>query len=165
MNSYCQKLSSQAAATLEPGEAIVAATRCLPKGRSTRRAAGGVLGTVGILVASTMGGSGQSAGGIALPTTIALGLSAHRLLVFHLNDATERVSKLTHTIPLADVWGASVGTGRKFGVRITYLDIALSDGSHLALEAASPHAKEGEAFGRALAGAITPYALARSRAS
>jgi hypothetical protein len=148
--SYTEKLASQASGALGPGEFFVAAAKYLPKGASAKRAAGGVFGAVGTLMAGSGAGRGQIVGSAPLPDNIAVGLTNQRLLIFALGEGRERVSHQTHSIPLSHVLSLRYGVGRKLGFRVTNVAISLADGSEVALEAVSPNSKNGEAFARSL---------------
>ena len=136
----------------------MAATKCLPKGGSVRRAAGGLFGIAGVLIAGAAARRGQAPGGVPLPTNIALGLTDRRLLIFQLSETAEKVTALTHSVPLAHIVGAACEVGRTLGIKVAYIYVALSDGSKIAVEAASPHARNGQELGRALVAAIAPPA-------
>jgi len=148
--TYTDKLANQAAQALGPGEFFVAAAKYLPKGASTKRAAGGVFGVAGTLVAGSGAGRGQIVGGVPLPSNLAMGLTNQRLLIFELGQGVERVIGHTHSIPLSHLVSVRYEVGRKLGFRVTYVDISLADGSAVALEAVSPNSKDGEAFARAV---------------
>jgi hypothetical protein len=148
--NYTDKLANQASSALAPGEFFVAAAKYLPHGASAKRAAGGVFGAVGTVIAGSSAGRGQLVGGAPLPSNLALGLTNQRLLIFALGEGLERVTGQTHSIPLSHVLRVRCETGRKLGFRVTYLTISLADGSEVALEAVAPHSKEAEAFARTL---------------
>jgi hypothetical protein len=148
--NYKNKLANQARGALGPGEFFVAAAKYLPKGASTKRAAGGVFGVAGTLVAGSGAGRGQVVGGAQLPSNLAMGLTNQRLLIFELGQGFERVIGQTHSIPLSHVLTVRCEVGRKLGFRVTYVGISLADGSGVALEAVSPSSKDGEASACAL---------------
>ena len=163
MGGYALKLAKQMAAVLGSDEHMVAAARCLPKGATTRRALGAAVGTVGGLVPAAVGSlaggattAGQAPGGIPLPRNLALGLTDQRLLVFSLSQATERAIGCTHAIPLFDVHTARHEIGRKLMTRVARLDVALSDGSTIAVEAPSPRSREAQRFAEALETVVAP---------
>ncbi|HUB70590.1 MAG TPA: hypothetical protein VL984_09220 [Acidimicrobiales bacterium] len=149
--SYRETLAKQAGDVLAPGEFYVAAAKYLPRGASEKRAAGGVFGAIGSVVAGSIG-STQVVGGRSLPHNLAMALTNQRLLVFELNQGFERVIGNTHSIPLPDVLDVKCEVGRKLGFRVTYVEIALADGSQISVEAVSPHSKDGESFAQALDG-------------
>jgi hypothetical protein len=148
--NYTDKLANQASGALGPGEFFIAAAKYLPRGASAKRAAGGVFGAVGTVIAGSGAGRGQIVGGAPLPSNLAMGLTNQRLLIFALGEGLERVTGQTHSIPLSHVLSVRCDTGRKLGFRVTYVTISLADGSEVSLEAVSPHSKDGEAFARSL---------------
>ncbi len=148
--SYTDKLAKQAMGALAPGEFFVAAAKYLPRGASSKRAAGAVFGAAGTLIAGSVAGRGQAVGGTALPSNLAMGLTNQRLLIFALGEGRERVTGHSHSIPLSHVLSVRCETGRKLGFRVSYVAISLADGSQIALEAPSPNSKDGEAFARSL---------------
>ncbi|HTW10717.1 MAG TPA: hypothetical protein VME46_24665 [Acidimicrobiales bacterium] len=155
MSTYKDKLAKQAGKALAQGEFFVAGAKYLPRGASNRRAAGGVFGAFGALAAGQTGNK-QIVGGAPLPGNLALGLTNQRLLVFELNQATERVQALTHAIPVSHVLSVRTEGGRKVGFKVTYVNISLADGSELALEAVSPNAANGAEFARELETSSAP---------
>jgi hypothetical protein len=149
VSTYKDKLSKQGANVLGRGEFFVAGAKYLPRGASNKRAAAGVFGVLGVLAAGETGKK-QIVGGTPLPGNLALGLTNQRLLLFELNQATERVQALTHAIPVSHVLSVETESGRKVGFKVAYVNISLADGSGLALEAPSPNAGNGAAFAQEL---------------
>jgi hypothetical protein len=89
--SYTDKLADQAMGALAPGEFFVAAAKYLPRGASSKRAAGGaVFGVAGTLIAGSGAGRSQIVGGATLPSNLAMGLTNRRLLIFALGEGLER---------------------------------------------------------------------------
>lgn len=146
-------IAKQAAKFLEPGETIVAATKCLTRGASKRRAAGGLFGVIGVLAAGSAR-SGPLVGGRPLPTNMAIAVTNRRLLVLRLSEASDRVAEVTHSVPPAAVAGVSSEVGKSMGMKAVYITISFTDGSTAALEAVRPNTQDGEAVAQVLCAGV-----------
>jgi hypothetical protein len=147
--SSSQKLAKQTGKFLEPGESIVAAAKCLPRGHSRRRAAGGLFGVVGVLAAGNSR-SGPAVFGRPLPANMGIAVTNRRILVCRLSEATEKVAEVTHSIPMGHVTDVQSEVGKSFGMKAVFMTISFTDGSTAALEAVRPNTKDGELVAQAL---------------
>jgi hypothetical protein len=156
MGSSRDKLTKQGQKFLEAGEVIEAAAKCLPRGASKRRAAGGLFGVIGVLAAGKTGRSGPAILGRPLPKSLALAVTNRRLLVFRLSEATDKVAELTHSVPLAQVAEIQSEVGKSVGMKAVFISISFPDGSTASLEAVRPNTKDGEEVARALSTRVGP---------
>jgi hypothetical protein len=147
------KLTKQAERYLEAGESIVARAKCLPRGASKRRAAGGLFGVIGVLAAGRSVRAGPAILGRPMPRHLALVVTNRRLLVFRLSEATDKVTELTHSVPIGQVTEVRSEVGRSVGMKAVYIAISFADGSTASLEAVRPNTKDGEDVARALSAA------------
>lgn len=152
VGDYTKYLRRPAGDRLQAGEDFLAATPCLPRGGISRRVIGAAaFGAAGDLIASS---GANSAGpiyvGQELPSTMALGVTQQRVLVFGMNVATGRPKKVIYDIPLVGVAGVQSSTGRSVGMKKLNVDISLSNGALMQLEVPREHVKKGEAFVGAL---------------
>lgn len=149
--SYTDKLADQAMGALAPGEFFVAAAKYLPRGASSKRAAGGaVFGVAGTLICWLMCRAKPDRWGRYTAEQLGHGLDKSAPAHICIGGRPGARTGHTHSIPLSHVLGVRCETGRKLGFRVSYVAISLADGSQIALEAVSPKSKDGEAFARSV---------------
>jgi hypothetical protein len=81
--------------------------------------------------------------GQELPSTLALGVTTRRLLVFGMNVASGRPNRILYDIPDFAVANVQTQTGRTLGLKKLDLDIVLSNNAVLMLEVPREHVKKG----------------------
>jgi len=146
MADYTRHFEKPAGSQLEPGEQFLAGTPCLPRGAIAKRALGAaVFGVAGDLVAAS---GSHSAGpiyvGQELPSTMALGSTQKRIIVFGMNVASGRPNKILYDIPIDAVANVESHTGRSIGMKKLEVDLTLTNGAVLSLDVPREHVKRGE---------------------
>ena len=142
MRDYTRFLEKPSAGRLAPGERFVAGTPAHPRGAITNRAlAVAAFGVWGEMFASKGSKPGPVYLGQELPSTLALGVTPLRLLVFGMNVATGRPNKVLYDVPRDAIVAARSRTGRSLGLKKLEVDIVLTNGATLELEI-SPRARQ-----------------------
>jgi hypothetical protein len=164
MADYTKYFEKPAGELLELGEQFLAGTPCLPRGHITKRLFGAAaFGAAGDSVAATGNrGEGQVYVGQELPSTVALGVTQNRLMVFGLNVASGRPNRVLYDIPITDIVRIDSSTGRSVGMKKLEVDIVLSNGATLSLDVPREHVRKGSLFVEAATSARN-FAVSRLR--
>jgi len=152
---YARYFQKPAGDLLDRGEQFLAGTPCLPRGHITKRLFGAAaFGAAGDLVAAKgVRGAGPVYVGQDLPSSIAVGVTSERLMVFGLNVASGRPNRVLYDIPITDIAGVDSSTGRSVGMKKLEIDIVLSNGASLNLDVPREHLGKGTVFVDALTNA------------
>ena len=156
MGDYTKYFKKPMAGRLAPGDDFLAGTPCLPRGAIADRVLGAaMLGVAGDLLAPTgSDGEGLAYVGQDLPSTMAIGNTRMRMVVFGLNVATGRPNKVLYDMPIAAISAVESRTGRSVGMKKLELDISLTNGAAFQLDVPREHVKKGTQFAETLAGEI-----------
>jgi hypothetical protein len=151
VGSSRDKLGKQTAKLLEPGESLLAAAKMLPRGAGKRRAAGFLLfGVIGAHAAGSTAKPGTTILGRPLPGNLAVAVTDRRLLVLRLSEATDRVTELTHSVPIGYVAEVHSEVGKSVGMKAVRIALSFADGSAVSLKAVCPNTTDVERVARAL---------------
>jgi hypothetical protein len=149
---YNDKLTAAAGDQLEPGEAFVAGTFCLPKGGIRRQALFTSFGALGAAAGTAKSApNSHTVAGQKLPKQLVLGLTDRRLFVFTVTAMAGRPNKIHSVVPLAQITGIDAGKGRSIGIKQLNMEIAFTDGTGLAVEVPRVKIADGQRFAEALA--------------
>ena len=148
MSDYTKYFNKPMAGQLVPDEGFLAGTPCLPRGAIAKRALGAAaFGVAGDLVAATGSNSeGPVYVGQDLPSTMAIGNTQSRMVIFGMNVATGRPNKVLYEVPISAIATIDSRTGRSVGMKKLELDIALTNGAELRLDVPREHVKKGQQF-------------------
>jgi hypothetical protein len=156
VRDYTKLFEKPAEGRLGQGERFLAGTPALPRGAITNRVLGVVVfGGMADLVAARGSKPGPVYEGQELPSTLALGVTPLRLMVFGMNVASGRPNKVLYDIPTDAIVSVSSRVGRSIGLKKLEVDILVTNGATLQVEIPREHVKKGAAFLHTLAAAAS----------
>jgi hypothetical protein len=153
MGEYTERVAAQVVGLLEPGEPVLAATSCAPRGAMRGIARGDGRRQ------TARGRAEAAAFGVEPAPQYVLALTDRRLVWFG-TSLLGRPKAVAGAVPRGEVTSVELGTGRALGQHYTEVRLVARNGRRCTFEVARLHAGDAEALVASFVGAGWPDAAA-----